>query len=206
VKNLEATETQLLKIMETATKTEDILAIQQQLTNVRGQIEQIKARTLYLERTSSTSLINISMQEAVLALKFNAEKVSAGTDEEIKFTSEVIGGFAPYNYVWDFGDGNTSTEKDPSHSYKSAGTYSVGLKVTDDKGYTNVLSRSSYINIISSWKPGNTAHDAWSGFTSFGKGLVSVLIWLGIFSPVWIVIGLIVWYFAFYRRRKNRGF
>jgi PKD repeat protein len=203
VRNLQATETQLLKIMENATKTEDILSIQRELTTVRGQIEQMKGRMIYLQRTSSTSLININLEEAVLALKFSADKVSASTEEEIKFTSEVIGGFAPYNYSWDFGDGKTSTEASPSHSFKEAGIYSVSLKVTDDKGYTNTLARQGYIGIVSSWKPGSVAHNAWGGFITFGKGLVNFLIWVGIFSPIWIVIGLAIWYFGFHRRNKR---
>ena len=57
VKNLQTTESQLQKIMETAAKTEDILAIQRELTNVRGQIDQAKGRMQYLQRTSATSLM-----------------------------------------------------------------------------------------------------------------------------------------------------
>jgi hypothetical protein len=163
----------------------------------------MEGRMIYLQRTSSTSLINVNLEEAVLALKFSADKVSASTEEEIKFTSEVIGGFAPYNYSWDFGDGKTSTEASPSHSFKEAGIYSVSLKVTDDKGYTNTLARQGYIGIVSSWKPGSVAHNAWGGFITFGKGLVNFLIWVGIFSPIWIVIGLAIWYFGFHRRNKR---
>jgi PKD repeat protein len=202
VKNLEATESQLLKIMQTATKTEDILSIQRELTNVRGEIDQAKGRMQYLQRTSSTSLIQIRLEEAVLALKFSADKVSAGTEESIRFTSEVIGGFAPYNYLWDFGDGNTSTEASPSHSYKNAGTYNVFLKVTDDKGYTNTLARNAYISIVQSWKPSSVASDAWNGFTAFGRGFVNFLIYVGIFSPIWIVIGGVVG-IILYRRKKK---
>jgi hypothetical protein len=35
---------------------------------------------------------------------------------------------------WDFGDGNTSTEKDPVHIYESGGTYTVTLTGTDENG------------------------------------------------------------------------
>lgn len=34
---------------------------------------------------------------------------------------------------WDFGDGNTSTQQHPSHTYAGAGTYQVTLVVTDDE-------------------------------------------------------------------------
>lgn len=37
-------------------------------------------------------------------------------------------------YSWDFGDGNTSTTMDPSHTYSTAGTYTVCLTVTDGCG------------------------------------------------------------------------
>ncbi len=34
-------------------------------------------------------------------------------------------------YLWDFGDGNTSTEQNPTHLYADNGTYTVTLTVTD---------------------------------------------------------------------------
>ncbi|MFC1886908.1 PKD domain-containing protein, partial [Thermodesulfobacteriota bacterium] len=37
---------------------------------------------------------------------------------------------------WNFGDGNTSTAQNPSHTYAAAGTYNVSLTVTDDDGAT----------------------------------------------------------------------
>ncbi|UTW65701.1 gliding motility-associated C-terminal domain-containing protein [bacterium SCSIO 12643] len=35
------------------------------------------------------------------------------------------------NFLWDFGDGNTSTQFEPTHTYTSSGTYTVKLIVTD---------------------------------------------------------------------------
>ena len=39
--------------------------------------------------------------------------------------------FNATEYLWDFGDGNTSTEKDPIHSYLNIGNYNVTLTVSD---------------------------------------------------------------------------
>ena len=43
---------------------------------------------------------------------------------------------------WIFGDGGASTAQNPTHSYAAAGTYTVSLTVTDDRGGSNVLSQS----------------------------------------------------------------
>ena len=42
------------------------------------------------------------------------------------------------SYLWDFGDGNTSTLADPNHTFNSEGTFTVELTVTDDQGFTDV--------------------------------------------------------------------
>lgn len=64
-KNLEAYEVELTKLLETVRertgKAEDILAVYNQLTEVRGQIEQIKGRQNYLENTSTLATYTIEL-------------------------------------------------------------------------------------------------------------------------------------------------
>ncbi len=43
-------------------------------------------------------------------------------------------------YEWDFGDGATSSEADPSHTYTDLGTYDAVLTVTDDGGATDTAA------------------------------------------------------------------
>jgi PKD repeat protein len=203
LKNLEAAEAQLLKIMETAEETEDVLAIQRELTNVRGEIEQIQGRMQYLERTTETSLISVHLEEAHLAIKFSADKVRVDAGEKIAFISSVEGGFPPYNYQWDFGDGETSIEKNPEHSYSEEGYFSVTLTVSDDKGYDNSITREEYINVVGGWNPGGIFINAWDGFIAFAKVFVNVLIWILAFSPLWILIGVIVWLIIRRKRKKS---
>ena len=45
------------------------------------------------------------------------------------------------SWLWDFGDGNTSTEQNPTHKYADNGTYVVKLTVTDDKGATSYTTK-----------------------------------------------------------------
>jgi len=60
--NAEATESQYLALLEKAEKVEDILSIYERLSRVRSEIEQLKGRMQYLERTSSMSLISVNLE------------------------------------------------------------------------------------------------------------------------------------------------
>jgi len=45
--------------------------------------------------------------------------------------------------AWDFGDGATSSQRNPSHTFASAGQYDVTLVVTDDDGATDSRTRTA---------------------------------------------------------------
>ena len=120
LRNLEATEAQYLALLEKAETVEEMLKVQREISNIRGQIEQIEGRMKYLERTSDMALIDITLQES---------KPLAG-----------------------------------------------------------------------SWSPTNAIRSAVHGLVTFGRGLLTVLIWLGIFCWVWIP-PLVIWL----RRRKKKA-
>ncbi|MDH5696293.1 MAG: DUF4349 domain-containing protein [Dehalococcoidia bacterium] len=67
LKNAEATEKQYLALLEKAVDVEDILSIYDSLSRVRQEIEQIKGRMQYLERTSSMSLISVYLEPVATA-------------------------------------------------------------------------------------------------------------------------------------------
>lgn len=57
------------------------------------------------------------------------------------------------SYYWDFGDGTTSTEENPSHSYENEGNYIVRLTVFDAAG--NSSTGIVNVSVYSSEKVGN---------------------------------------------------
>ena len=71
VRNLEATEEELRQLLATvrerAKKASDILEVHEQLTAIRGQIEQAKGRMRYLEQMTSYATINIDLTPDAVA-------------------------------------------------------------------------------------------------------------------------------------------
>ncbi|RMG88698.1 MAG: PKD domain-containing protein [Bacteroidetes bacterium] len=57
--------------------------------------------------------------------------------KEIRFTNLSI---SATDYMWDFGDGATSTDKDPSHTYAEDGTYTVSLTASDKLNVSDTYS------------------------------------------------------------------
>lgn len=52
----------------------------------------------------------------------------------------------PTAWAWNFGDGNTSTEQNPTHVYASAGEYTVQLIATNESGSDTII-RDDYISV-----------------------------------------------------------
>ena len=123
--NAEATENQYLVLIEKAISVQDTLQIDESLSRVRAEIEQIKGRMLYLERITSTSLINIYLEP----------------------------------------------------------------------------EKSNEPLIIGDWSIGEAFKSVIRGVTTFGQWLVTGLMWLAIFSPVWG--GIMAWILV-RRRRKQK--
>jgi len=62
LKNLEATEAQLLKFLDRTQNVDEALKVYRELTNIRGQIERIKGRMNYLEKSAAMSTITVNIR------------------------------------------------------------------------------------------------------------------------------------------------
>lgn len=69
-------------------------------------------------------------------------------DADIQFYGSATGGTAPYSYYWTFGDGASSSQQNPAHSYSAAGTYPVTLQVTDDDSETDDCTTTATITSL----------------------------------------------------------
>ncbi len=85
-------------------------------------------------------------------------------------------------WLWDFGDGSTSTERHPSHRYSTAGTYSVSLTVSGADGIdTYVLPQavriyqSAQADFIASPRNGPAPHQV--NFTDQSSGDIASWLW-----------------------------
>ncbi len=202
--NLQASEQQLLEIMKKSWTVTEILDVQRELASTQGAIERIKGKMTYIENTSSTSLLQIDLEQSKLFATITVSTAIIQSRKPVTFRANVSGGFTPYSYLWDFGDGTTSTSAMPTHEYRGAGNYTVKLTVTDDHGSIAEDIKEGYINVLTGWSAGNTARNAWNGVTVLGQTVTDILIWLAYLSPVWIIIGVII-YLAVRRNKKRRA-
>lgn len=97
-----------------------------------------KEPEIYLEPVwifTGKTLFNTPAALVVSARKFSnftAIPISAATPLKIKFsdTSDA----SPIKWYWEFGDGTSSTEQNPVHTYRNIGKYSVSLTSWNDIG------------------------------------------------------------------------
>jgi PKD repeat protein len=96
------------------------------------------------ETKSAYVLVNPPVTGGIDA-DFTGNPVSGPFPLSVAFTDATIGG-TPLTYLWDFGDGQTSTLPSPAHVYASAGVYTVSLTVTDAVG-SNTETKVGYVSV-----------------------------------------------------------
>lgn len=78
----------------------------------------------------------------------------------VDFLADSLSGTAPFtvdftnltnnpsaSYLWDFGDGNMATARDPTHTYELPGTYTVQLKASNLAGADSLI-KVDYITVV----------------------------------------------------------
>jgi PKD repeat protein len=97
------------------------------------------------DSTTKSAYITANVVPVAPTASFTADVTSGDAPLTVNFTdTSTAGTSAIKSWLWEFGDGETSTEANPSHTYNDPGSYSVSLTVTTDDGQDTV-SKSDYI-------------------------------------------------------------
>ncbi|WP_421875093.1 PKD domain-containing protein [Marinoscillum sp.] len=101
--------------------------------------------TIVLEMTTVSSCVYI--QERTLTINplvdvdFSFSNVCDG--EEVSFVNNsTISSGSNISYLWDFGDGTSSSQVNPDHTYSTYGEYSVSLTAESNRGCETVLTQN----------------------------------------------------------------
>ncbi|AKB36579.1 cell surface protein [Methanosarcina siciliae C2J] len=105
------------------------------VTNTAGSDSEVKTDYITVSESSTPA-------EPVAA--FTADVTGGTVPLNVNFTDQSAG--SPTSWNWDFGDGANSTEQNPSHTYTSAGNYTVNLTVENAAG-TDFELKTDYIEV-----------------------------------------------------------
>jgi PKD repeat protein len=91
---------------------------------------------------SKTNNINVKPAVQKPVPSFSSSVTTGYAPLSVSFTDRSTG--SPTSWKWIFGDGTSSTAKNPAHTFSKAGKYNVSLTVTNAAG-SNKVTKSSYI-------------------------------------------------------------
>lgn len=94
---------------------------------------------------SENKLAYITVSDAVQFTFSGDDQSACDAPHTVNFTDSTTAGAS--GYLWEFGDGNTSTSPDPTHTYTTEGSFNVSLTVYNSQGCANKKTLNSYINV-----------------------------------------------------------
>ncbi len=108
--------------------------------------------TLYLRSMDESGSWSITVaepfnvEEPPIIAEFSADITTGAVPLMVQFTDETYVS-VPTEWLWNFGDGNTSTEQNPNHIYGAPGIYTVSLTSTNLEG-TDTEIKEDYITVF----------------------------------------------------------
>jgi PKD repeat protein len=80
-------------------------------------------------------------------VEFETSPYTIYVSQPVTFSEVSMSGFSPsLQWFWDFGDGTTSTDQRPTHTYSSSGEKQVTLSVVDAQFRTNSVTHTIVVN------------------------------------------------------------
>ena len=102
---------------------------------------------------------------------FTATPASGTAPLNVQFTGS--GTNSPTSWSWDFGDGTTSTLKNPTHSYTARGTYTVKLTASNAGG-SNSTTQTVTVTVTS--EPTNALQEALTAIKTYNSTSLDAMI------------------------------
>ena len=157
---------------------------------------------------------------------FAGEYLFVEEGEEIEFSGSFTRpkGLTNYQYIWEFSDGSEAVTGAPEegattitalHTYENhrPDPYYVTLTVSGESEAGSVEGTATievFVQeaegfVVSGWSAGDNLKSAVRALSGFAQGLGTVAIWIVTFSPVWIVVGLVIYLIVRSRRRLRLG-
>jgi len=96
--------------------------------------------------TAALVLLSCFSAWAQLSANFSADTTRGCSPVTVQFSDQSSGSIS--DYYWTFGNGNTSTLKNPSAIFYKPGTYTVTLEVTDGSGAKDKVTKTAYIEVF----------------------------------------------------------
>ena len=155
---------------------------------------------------------------------FAGESLTVEEGQAVEFNGSFTRGegLSDLQYRWEFGDGSPAVTGAPaendtrvtaSHTFENyrPQPYEVTLTITAQSEAGEVESSSSVWAqvtesqglIVGNWNLGESAKWAVRGLSVIALGVVNVVIWALVFSPVWLVLVALVYVFIRWRRRRR---
>ena len=157
---------------------------------------------------------------------FAGEHMVVEEGEEVEFSGSFTRpeGLTNYRYSWEFSDGTEAITGAPEegattvtavHVYENhrPQPFTVTLTVTAESEAGNVEGSSSievFVTeaegfVVSGWSAGDNLKDAVRALSGFAQAVGTLAIWVVIFTPVWIILGLVIYLIVRSRRRLRLG-
>ena len=108
-------------------------------------IEYKLGKRLEPDANSLNGLLN-KLETSILNPKpiFRAYPLNGSPPFKVNFKNFTLG--KGNKYFWDFGDGSTSTEENPIHTYLQEGNFTIQLNVINALGGQGIITKANYIN------------------------------------------------------------
>ena len=166
-----------------------------------------------------------AVSEAPAIVVFAGEYREIEEDEETTYSGSFTrpDGLTDYQYTWNFGDGSAiisgapeegATTVETSHIFDNHRPfpYTVTLTISAESEAGTIEGEGSFevfVNeaqgfVISGWSASDTLKSAIRALSAVAQIGGTLVIWLAIFSPAWIAIGVIVFIIVRIRRRITR--